>query len=98
MSFNTAISRIFARLGSLATYTPVSGPVVDGIYVVYEQQSEIQAQMESGVIQIAPTIEYIIDDLGLTAKSGDTFTIGSTVYTAGAQVSNDGITAMVMVK
>lgn len=98
MSFDAAIARIFRRLGSLATFTPVTGPAVADIYVHYEQESQIQGGLDGGVVRISPTVEYLLSDLGVTARNGDKFTIGSTVYAVGEQVSNDGFTAMVTVK
>jgi len=99
--FDTALTNIFQTpgIGSLATYTPVSGAAVSGIYVSYEQETQLQGGLDGGVMQIAPTIEYILLDLaGAVAKQGDTFTIGTDVYTVAAQVSNDGKTAMVKVE
>ena len=98
--FDIALVGIFRTpgIGSLATYTPVTGSVVLGIYVNYEQQTQLQGGLDGGVMMIAPTIEYILLDLaGVVAKQGDTFTIGSDVYTVAGQVSNDGKTAMVRV-
>lgn len=98
MSFDTAISRIFSKLGTLATFTPVSGPVVSGIYVNFENQTQLQGGVDGNVMQVASTIEYILDDLGVTARNGDVFTVDGTAYTVGEMVSNDGFTAMVTVK
>ncbi|MGB5217114.1 MAG: hypothetical protein WBN66_02330 [Smithella sp.] len=99
--FDIALANIFQTpgIGSLATYTPVTGPAVPEIYVSYVQETQLQGGLDGGVIQIAPTIEYILSDLnGAIAKQGDTFTIGTDVYSVAAQVSNDGKTAMVKVE
>lgn len=95
--FDTAIARIFTKIGSEATFTPASGSSVSGIYVNLELDSQLQG-MEGGVVRIMPTIEYIINDLGREAAEGETFTVSGTVYTVCERVAYDGKTAMVAVK
>lgn len=96
-SFDTAMARIFEKLGSTATFTPATGSDVSGIYVNLELESAIQG-MDAGVVRVQPTIEYIISDLGREAVEGESFTVSGTVYTVCERVAYDGRTATVAVK
>lgn len=96
--FETAAARILKRIGSSATFTPAAGDPVSGIYVDYVQESAVQSGLDAGMVKIEPTIEYLLSDIGRRAVKGETFTIGSTIYTVCEQVSNDGVTATVTVR
>ena len=97
-SFERASARILQRIGSSATFTPATGDPIAGIYVNHVQESAVQSGIDAGMVRLETTIEYLLSDIGRRAASGETFTIGSTVYTVYEQVSNDGYTAMVTVR
>lgn len=102
--FDTAMTKIFRKLGSEATFTPATGSAVSGIYVNLMLDSQVQG-MDAGVVRIVPTIEYIISDLGREAVEGETFTITdensvsyNEAFAVCERVAYDGRTATVTVK
>ena len=95
--FADMVADVFATLGTAAVFTPAAGSEVS-LYVNVETEhfsdpGGYQAQVAGTVTEI----EYIISDIGRVAVIGETFTIGSTVYTIQQEIENDGLTAKVIV-
>ena len=95
--FDTALIDIFSALGSEAVFTPSSGDAVT-LYVNKDQAIGTQGGLDAGRVIVEDTIEYIIADIGREAVKGETFTIGSAIYTMCETVNNDGKTVLVTVK
>ena len=96
--FDSMVADVFATLGTAAVFNPAAGSEVS-LYVNVETEhfadpGGYQAQVAGTVTEI----EYIISDIGRVAVIGETFTIGSTVYTIQQEIENDGLTAKVIVR
>lgn len=74
-----------------ATFTPLSGDPINMVLVVIDKSLRnlpvgYDAQVWGDVIQI----EYILAQVGREAASGETFTVGATVYKIVDVIENDG--------
>jgi len=82
-----------------ATYTPSTGPAVTGVKIMIEKSALLEpGGFISSVSAQGIIIEAALDNLGKEPDRGETFTVGSTVYTVLAVQDNDGHTARVHVK
>ena len=82
-----ADSQLFARHGSLATYTPVSGDPVS-LTVLVDKGFEVLDE-EGGVAEHMTVIRYRLVDLP-GHEIGATVTVDGTSYRLGKTVTDDG--------
>jgi len=98
--FTDAMDDLAATLGETATYTPGDGgAAVSGVRVNLEDEVEGQPDGFGGAAWTSVrTVECLLDELGQAPVDGDTFTIGTTVWTVGRIVENDGVFVKCAVK
>lgn len=89
--FLSALRDIYdSAVGADAVYAPLSGASVSCRVILNRSVVLQPAGMEAQVVEYGTTIEAIIIDLGKIPERGETFTIGSEVFTVQAISRNDG--------
>ena len=74
-----------------ATFTPSSGPVVTGFNVVVSKDLKyLPAGFDAQTWGNSVVIEYLLDQVGREARTGEKFTAGATTYTVVDVIENDG--------
>lgn len=82
--FAEAQEKIYQSLGAPAVFTPLTGAPQD-VYVVLREEESFQPDgFSSAVCATEIVIRYRRSDIDRKVVAGETFTIGSTVYTVRA--------------
>jgi hypothetical protein len=91
--FDQAAADLFSAsgLGVAGIFAPDDGSASFGLYVNLEREVDLQpdgygAQAWAG----GWTVEYVLSVIGREARSGETFTIGTSTYTVRRVLENDG--------
>jgi len=82
--FETAQSRIYQTLGAPAVFTPLTGAPQDLYVVLREEESFQPGGFQSAVCATETVVRYMRADIDRKLVPGETFTIGSAVYTVRA--------------
>jgi len=96
--FDKALADIFSIRGTAAIFTPAEGDPLS-CRVLIERDTDLQpGGYEAQAWGRGTTLEYRLDEVGKEADRGETFTVGSDVWTVRKVEENDGLTVKVVVK
>ncbi len=97
-----ALLNAFTKVGEDAVFTPALGAPIDCVVDITKGVTVDEGSYDTPVISRVTTLEYLIDQIGRDAESGETFTVGSTVWTVQEVFedgnSNDGYCGKVIVR